>query len=73
MRLPRFAEGGPIGGRSLPSIPAPSPSLLAPAQQAGGGNTVVLQLPGGNTYTLQADKPTYDAIVHNESRKHGRK
>ncbi|UCP00101.1 tape measure protein [Metapseudomonas lalkuanensis] len=72
MRLPGFAEGGLIGGRSLPSIPAPSPSLLAPAQQAGGGNTVVLKL-GGNTYTLQADNDNYSAIVHNESRKHGRK
>ncbi|MCY1439388.1 hypothetical protein D9M71_556220 [compost metagenome] len=73
LQLPGFAGGGVVGERFVPSVPAFDPSLSAPAQQAGGGNTVVLQLPGGNTYTLQADKPTYDAIVHNESRKHGRK
>jgi hypothetical protein len=61
-----------MGERYSPAIPAINPSLLAPAQQAGGGNTVVLKL-GGNTYTLQADNDNYSAIVHNESRKHGRK
>ncbi|BAU76129.1 tape measure protein [Metapseudomonas furukawaii] len=68
-RLPRFAEGGSIGGRSLPAIPTPA----APPAPAGGGNPVILQLPDGGTYTLQADNPTYDALVRVESRKYGRK
>jgi tape measure domain-containing protein len=72
LQMPRFATGGVMGERYSPAIPAINPSLLAPAQQAGGGNTVVLKL-GGNTYTLQADNDNYSAIVHNESRKHGRK
>ncbi|MCY1285128.1 tape measure domain protein [compost metagenome] len=32
-RLPRFAEGGVVGGRSLPAIPPPAPSLTAPAAE----------------------------------------
>ncbi len=72
-RLPKFAEGGPIGGRSLPSIPMPAATLSQGAVQRGGGNTVVLQMPGGDSYTLQADTPTYDALVRNESRKRGRR
>ncbi|MCO6057300.1 phage tail tape measure protein [Pseudomonas sp. MOB-449] len=73
LQLPGFAEGGVMGEQFVPSIPAFNPGLLAPAQPTGGGNSVTINLPGGGSYTLQADNQTYNAIVRNESRKHGRK
>lgn len=71
LQLPGFADGGVMGERFVPSVPAFNPALLGAAQPSGGGNSVTLNLPGGNSYTLQADDDTFTAMRY-EARKRGR-
>jgi len=64
-RLPRFAEGGAIGSRPLPSIPAMAPALAAAAAGSGGDvepwGTLALEL-GGKTYNVKASRSTAEEL-----------
>lgn len=58
-RLPGYALGGLVGADiprpalpSLPAVPAPR-----------GGDTINLTLPGGQTYTVTADRDTSAALA----------
>ncbi|SEI17226.1 tape measure domain-containing protein [Pseudomonas asplenii] len=71
-RLPRFATGGEVSTRSLPSIPAPSQSLLrqidppAPEPFASVALTV-----GGNTYNVNAPRNELDRMLRDQRIKFG--
>ena len=64
-RLPRFAEGGAIGVRSLPSIPPMAPALVAAAGGSSGAGeswgTLALEL-GGKTYNVKASRSTAEDL-----------
>ncbi len=64
MRLPKFAEGGQISTRAMPSIPSISPALAAAA--AGSGDiepwgTLALEL-GGKTYNVKVTRSTAEEL-----------
>ncbi|NWD49018.1 tape measure protein [Pseudomonas gingeri] len=71
-RLPRFATGGEVSTRALPSIPAPSQSLMrqinppAPEPFANLALTV-----GGNTYNVNAPKSEFDRLIREQRIKFG--
>lgn len=71
-RLPKFATGGLVAPRMMPSIPAPAASILnqidPPTPQSMG--TVALSV-GGETYNLQAPKQDFQRILRNQRLKFG--
>ncbi|WP_375738076.1 phage tail tape measure protein [Pseudomonas boanensis] len=69
LRVPKFAEGGVMGARNLPSIPAISPSLLQSAQPTALG-TLNFHLPGGEQFAVQVAGDNWDAL-HKASLKYG--
>ncbi|WP_341304730.1 tape measure protein [Pseudomonas sp. TMP25] len=71
-RIPKFATGGPISNRSLPAIPSMNPALTAGPSEASRG-VVNLTLPGGETYTMQAEADQFDRILKRLATKFGRK
>src|SRR5690606_4971842 len=60
-RLPGFAEGGAVGNRFLPDIPAPGQSLMQqvnpPAPEPYGHLSISLN---GETYNVQAPQQEFD-------------
>jgi tape measure domain-containing protein len=71
-RLPKFATGGLVAPRMMPSIPAPAASILnqidPPAPESMG--TVALSV-GGETYNLQAPQQDFQRILRNQRLKFG--
>ena len=72
-RLPRFAEGGAVGDRFFPSVPAPSQSLLqqiSPSIPEPMGH--VSMNVGGETYHLQAPQQDFERLIRNQRIKFGK-
>ncbi|MBC2676914.1 hypothetical protein [Pseudomonas baltica] len=71
-RLPKFATGGLVAPRMVPSIPAPAASILnqidPPTPESMG--TVALSV-GGETYNLQAPQQDFQRILRNQRLKFG--
>lgn len=65
MRLPKFAAGGQISTRAMPTIPALAPSLAAAAGGSSGAveswGTLALEL-GGKTYNVKASRSTAEDL-----------
>lgn len=71
LRLPKFASGGVVGERSLPTIPAMSPSLLrSAASQPESLGTVNISL-DGQSYQMQANQQTFTDLVQRQKWKRG--
>ena len=70
--LPGYSGGGLVRGLSV-SLPAPAPSLLAAASGPTSIGTVNLTLPGGESYTLQAQPDQFDRILRRTALKFGRR
>jgi hypothetical protein len=71
-RLPKFAAGGLVSDRFVPSIAAPNPALmqqLAPVTPEPFAN-LALTL-GGNTYNVSAPKQEFDRIIRDQRIKFG--
>lgn len=67
MQIPRFAQGGSIGGQSLtPSVPMMPPSLAGGAGGQGAGAPVYLTL-NGEQYRMQADQDVIGRL-HRQAR-----
>lgn len=72
-RLPKFATGGLVAPRMVPSIPAPAASILnqidPPTPESMG--TVALSV-GGETYHLQAPQQDFQRLIKNQRLKFGK-
>ena len=71
-KLPRFAQGGSVGSRFIPSVQAPSQGLLDranPVAPESLGN-VALNV-GGETYNFQAPQEDFARLIRNQRLKHG--
>lgn len=72
-RLPKFATGGLVAPRMMPSIPAPAASILnqidPPMPESMG--TVALSV-GGETYQLQAPQQDFQRLIRNQRLKFGK-
>lgn len=72
LQLPGFAEGGVMGQRVLPSIPAFNPGQVGGAAGQADENLGTLYLSvGGKVVPVRATRTAAEEL-HNESRKHGR-
>lgn len=72
-RLPKFAEGGAVGDRFIPSIPAPSQSLQdqinPPAPENFGSLSLTI---GDKSYSVQAPQQELHRMVRDQRLKFGR-
>lgn len=71
MRFPRFAEGGMVGTRALPAIPAFNPADLAPANPLADFGTVQLGV-GGDMLEVLMRRDTFEQTLRRTATKFGR-
>ncbi|WP_443191403.1 tape measure protein [Pseudomonas indica] len=71
MRFPRFADGGMVGARALPAIPAFNPADLAPANPLADFGTVHLGV-GGDTLEVLMRRDTFEQTLRRTATKFGR-
>lgn len=72
-RLPRFAEGGEVGTRLMPEVPAPAQSILQqlnPAAPESLGSFTLNM--GGETFQLQAPQQDFQRLIRTQRVKFGR-
>lgn len=71
LRLPKYAVGGLVGERLMPSIPTAGPGLLATStQQPQRLGTVNLSI-GSERLPLQVTEASFAAAMHYAARKLG--
>jgi hypothetical protein len=72
-RLPRFAQGGEVGPRALPDVPAPAQSILQQLNPAIPESMGSFALTIGNdTYQMQAPQQDFQRLIRNQRVKFGK-
>lgn len=60
LQVPKYAQGGVVGGLSIPEIPAVNPSLLGQGNQYLGDTTLIF--PGGESLTVSVPTSQGDSL-----------
>ncbi|MCY1559105.1 hypothetical protein D9M68_961070 [compost metagenome] len=73
-KAPGYANGGLVRGGSLPSIPTPSPAVVAAAEPFAGWDDLgmVTISDGGSEFPALMQRSTFEDLTHLRARQAGR-